>query len=150
MERAIVCAKHLQPIFFASIPKNYSYCYSPKPGGPCACPTIVPSPRGRLEAPYCGPKPVAYNPCKPMFTTSIESTKYKLIFFLLCVPLIIAQMFRAFGHEMPPKDECREYEYMRRRTKRFPWGDGNKSLFHNDHANSLPAECKPPPADYCD
>lgn len=150
MERAILCAKHLHPIHLTNLPKKYSYCYSPKPGGPCACPTIVPSARGPVESAYCGPRPVAYNPCKPIFRTSTESTKYKLIFFLICVPTIIAQMFRAFSHEPQEKGECREYEFMRRRTKRFPWGDGTKSFFHNDHINSLPSECKPPPPDYCD
>jgi len=38
-------------------------------------------------------------------------------------------------HERPP---FVKYEYMRKRDKRFPWGDGNKSLFHNEHVNALP------------
>nr|CAI5865651.1 unnamed protein product [Callosobruchus analis] len=27
---------------------------------------------------------------------------------------------------------------MRMRSKRFPWGDGQKSLFHNPKVNALP------------
>ncbi|XP_066262703.1 cytochrome c oxidase subunit 6A2, mitochondrial [Euwallacea similis] len=30
------------------------------------------------------------------------------------------------------------YEYMTRREKRFPWGDGNHSLLHNPKTNPLP------------
>jgi len=29
------------------------------------------------------------------------------------------------------------YEYMRVRVKRFPWGDGTRTLFHNPNTNAL-------------
>lgn len=34
--------------------------------------------------------------------------------------------------------EYKPYEYLGIRHKRFPWGDGNKSLFHNPKLNGIP------------
>ncbi|KAL2009191.1 hypothetical protein VTN00DRAFT_7385 [Thermoascus crustaceus] len=36
---------------------------------------------------------------------------------------------------MPPLEERVEYPYQNVRTKNFPWGDGDKTLFWNDKVN---------------
>lgn len=68
---------------------------------------------------------------------------YKKLFFLVGLPTIVGlsiYLYITTKQEM----ECYErppfvkYEYLRMRTKRFPWGDGTKSLFHNPKKNALP------------
>ncbi|KAK4117598.1 mitochondrial cytochrome c oxidase subunit VIa [Canariomyces notabilis] len=36
---------------------------------------------------------------------------------------------------MPPLEERVEYPYQNIRTRNFPWGDGDKTLFWNDNVN---------------
>ncbi|KOS21849.1 Cytochrome c oxidase subunit 6A [Escovopsis weberi] len=36
---------------------------------------------------------------------------------------------------MPPLEERTEYPYQNIRTKNFPWGDGDKTIFWNDEVN---------------
>ena len=36
------------------------------------------------------------------------------------------------------RPEFTKYEYMRKRDKKFPWGDGERSFFHNPEMNALP------------
>ncbi|PZC87033.1 hypothetical protein B5X24_HaOG201269 [Helicoverpa armigera] len=116
----------------------------------CGCPP-QPPPGQRIQPPAdCRPGPIPPNPCVPKFPGKDTWQRYRNIVVFICFPLMFFQAFTALGHQTPSKTECREYEYMRRRTKRFPWGrTGNKSLFHNPRCNYLPGECGPPPLD-CD
>ncbi|XP_072949338.1 cytochrome c oxidase subunit 6A1, mitochondrial-like [Epargyreus clarus] len=66
---------------------------------------------------------------------------WKNLSFFVAFPAVGLGMLNAYlahqegGHERP---EFIAYDYLRIRTKRFPWGDGQKSLFHNPHVNALP------------
>lgn len=131
---------------------RYSLCCPRRPPpGQCGCEPLVPGGGRRILPPAdCGKRPLPYNPCRPRFHHGHDTyKKYKYLFFFLCIPLIFTQAIRALGHEMPPKGPCRDYEYMRIRSKKYPWGDGTKTFFHNDHLNHLPGDCEPPDLD-CD
>ncbi|KAG6453636.1 hypothetical protein O3G_MSEX008261 [Manduca sexta] len=132
--------------------QHYSLCCPPRhPPGQSDCPPQVPGGGRKIVPPAdCRPGPIPPNPCVPRFHHGKDTwKKYRNLTFFLFFPLIIIQAFYAFNHEVPSKTECRDYEYMRIRTKRFPWGDGIKTFFHNDRVNHLPGDCELPPLD-CD
>ncbi|XP_066500230.1 cytochrome c oxidase subunit 6A1, mitochondrial [Hoplias malabaricus] len=66
---------------------------------------------------------------------------WKILSFIVALPGVGVCMLNTFlkaqhhSHETP---EFVPYTHLRIRSKRFPWGDGNKSLFHNSHVNALP------------
>lgn len=67
--------------------------------------------------------------------------KYKLLSFVAfaAVAGAAANAFRLYQEqEEEERPEFVPYEHMRLRTKRFPWGDGRRSLFHNPKVNPLP------------
>ncbi|XP_025269497.1 cytochrome c oxidase subunit 6A1, mitochondrial [Camponotus floridanus] len=67
---------------------------------------------------------------------------WKRISFFVGVPAICLAMLNCYlNHQAHHNDERPEfvaYEHMRIRTKKFPWGDGNHTLFHNPEVNALP------------
>lgn len=66
---------------------------------------------------------------------------WKILTIVLAFPGVTVCMANAYmkmqehSHEPP---EFVPYPHLRIRTKKFPWGDGNHSLFHNSHTNPLP------------
>lgn len=65
---------------------------------------------------------------------------WKKLTFFLAVPLITIStvncylMHKEHGHQ---RAEFVPYEHMRIMSRRFPWGDGKHSFFHNKHMNAL-------------
>ncbi|CRL00170.1 CLUMA_CG013445, isoform A [Clunio marinus] len=66
---------------------------------------------------------------------------WKRLSFFVAMPAVGLCMLNTYlEHQKMTvhRPEFVKYEYLRIRNKRFPWGDGNKSLFHNPHVNALP------------
>jgi len=80
-------------------------------------------------------------------------TLWKNLTLFVALPAIAVCTANAWVHEkehLAHPEHARPpfvaYEYLRRRTKPFPWGDGNHTLFHNPKKNALPEgyEWNPP------
>ncbi|GFS82760.1 cytochrome c oxidase subunit 6A1, mitochondrial [Nephila pilipes] len=82
------------------------------------------------------------HPPNPKEYEGAVKTWRNLTFFVAC-PAIVLCMVNAYLGEKEHmehfhRDEFVPYDHLRIRKKRFPWGDGNRSLFHNPKVNPLP------------
>jgi cytochrome c oxidase subunit 6a len=101
---------------------------SKKPAPPTQCECPCPPQKGKLPAINL----------RDLFTGGKAKVCRSVTLFVLLPALglmTLANFAVKHEHERP---EFVPYSYMRIRTKPFPWGDGQKSLFHNPKVNALP------------
>ncbi|XP_032228832.1 uncharacterized protein LOC116612321 [Nematostella vectensis] len=63
---------------------------------------------------------------------------WKKISFFIAAPACVFLGYKVFfvdHEEHPMEDSYIPYSHLKIRNKPFPWGDGDRSLFHNKHTN---------------
>ena len=74
------------------------------------------------------------------------TTQWKIISLFIAIPSVLfvtRKVYRAEQEhhrhiEEHGRPEFLPYSHLRIRSKPFPWGDGNHTLFHNPSTNALP------------
>ncbi|KAK9508038.1 hypothetical protein O3M35_007785 [Rhynocoris fuscipes] len=63
----------------------------------------------------------------------------KILSLMVGIPAVaLFSLYLFLFREKPERPPFIPYSYLRIRTKKFPWGDGNHSLLHNPRVNALP------------
>ncbi|BFZ04682.1 hypothetical protein BsWGS_07721 [Bradybaena similaris] len=69
-----------------------------------------------------------------------SANTWRNAFIFLGLPAVASVYYYTFYvlPQHPERDEFVPYPHLRIRNRKFPWGDGNHSLFHNPYYNALP------------
>ena len=75
---------------------------------------------------------------------------WRKVFYFVCCPAIVLSMVNTYLAEREhwahyKRPEFKPMEYLRIKTKKFPFGDGTRTLFHNPLVNPLPDGWEPLP-----
>lgn len=63
---------------------------------------------------------------------------YGKIFLFGSLPGIIGLQYFCYLQPHEERPEYKDYDHLRIRRVKYPWGDGVKTLFHNPKRNALP------------
>ncbi|XP_020817875.1 uncharacterized protein LOC110191366 isoform X2 [Drosophila serrata] len=70
-----------------------------------------------------------------------HASRFQKYSLYLALPLIAILTLLIFGHRSEEdRLEFKNYDYMYKRDKKFSFGDGNRSAFHNSYYNALPPD----------
>ncbi|KYN40440.1 Cytochrome c oxidase subunit 6A1, mitochondrial [Trachymyrmex septentrionalis] len=112
-------------------------CSSSKDDEYCPpCPSCPPPWRPSCPPPRCGPS-IYYPHVDPR-----KQAFWRILSLCVALPIVVIMSAVTYARvkekAKKPREPFQDLPYMYRRTKPFPWGDGNHSFFHNPVMNPIP------------